>query len=590
MADEWVEMVRRATDLPEVASRYINLRKRGHKWVGLCPFHDEKSPSFQIDPEKQLFYCFGCHTGGDVFRLVEKLEHKSFGEVVRSLAAEGGISLPEKGTAEERDRRENFRQAMLFAEQLYCHSLLSSDGQEARSYLLKSRGLTEETLARFRLGWAPGHSVLSDAVGANSRQGSSDAFHGKDFLDVLEKTGMIKKGSGGTPDRFGDLFRNRVMIPIRERAGWAPSGFGGRTIDSSSRFPKYLNSAESSYFRKREILFGLDQALEPMKRTNRALLVEGYFDVIRLSQAGIGEVVAPLGTALGSGHISLLKKQVQEVVLLFDGDKAGRDAAVKVIGRFLWDPDLVFKAVWLPDGMDPDQWVATLGADSVQMALDKALPMGDFVLDWLESRVFQMKKNPGEARRGEIVGDFLSMIRSFSDLQVQEQLLEKGAIILETMKDLLAMQLLTGGEPGFSGSSRQSVADPESMTLNNTGLRWRNLLVELARLWVDGATPHPRDIWTRQDFSFITDKALSEILDDLWSHDIDGSTAIHDLLKNDPFLWKQWYELPSDPGSRTQRLADVRLMIHRMSRKMDRSDKRHSETTGPVSSSAYKGA
>jgi DNA primase len=588
MADEWVEKVRQATSLVEMASRYINLRKRGHKWIGLCPFHDEKSPSFQIDPEKQLFYCFGCHTGGDVFRFVEKLEHKSFGEAVRFLSQEAGIAPPERGTAEERDNREHYRQAMLFAEQIYRKALVTSAGQDARTYLLKSRGLTEETLERFRLGWAPGQSVLSDATGANRIPGNAGSAGGIDFIDVLEMSGMIKKGSGSADDRYGDLFRNRVMIPIREREGWAPSGFGGRTIDSSSRFPKYLNSAESPFFRKREILFGLDQALEPMKQKNRAILVEGYFDVIRLSQSGVGEVVAPLGTALGSAHISILKKHVDEVILLFDGDRAGRDAAVKVVGRFLWDPDLQFRAVWLPDGMDPDQWVATLGPDAVRRALDSALPMGDFVLDWLESRVLQMKKNPDGRGREEVVGDFLSMIRSFSDLQVQERLLEKGAVVLETMKDLLAMQLLNGG-PGGSELSKQSSAGQNSGTLNNRDLRWRNLIVELTRLWVDGGTPHPQEIWARQDFSFITDRTLSEILDALWSQKIEGVPAIHDLLKNDPFLWKQWYDLPSDPGTRAQRLSDVRSTIHRMSRRMDRPGHTLSETTRPATSSANKG-
>jgi len=584
MADEWVEAVRQATDLAEVASRYINLRKRGQKWVGLCPFHDEKSPSFQIDPEKKLFYCFGCHTGGDVFRLIEKLEHKSFGEVVRSLASEAGISLPERGTAEERDKREHFRQAMLFAEKLYRKTLHSPVGQEARTYLLKKRGLTEETIERFGLGWATGHSVLSDASEANKKNGGSPSSGGKEFQDIFEMAGMIKKGSGGSDDLFGDLFRSRIMIPIREREGWAPAGFGGRTIDPASRFPKYLNSAESPFFRKREILYGLDQAMEPMARKKRVLVVEGYFDVIRLSQEGIGEVVAPLGTALGSAHISLLKKYVQEVILLFDGDRAGRDAAIKVIGRFIWDPDLVFRAVWLPDGMDPDMWVATVGAGSVLETLDQALPMGDFVLDWLESRVLQMKKNPDGDGRGEIVESFLQLIRSLPDLQVQERLLEKGAIVLETMKDLLAMQLLNGKESGVGGG-----ANPTSTALNNRDLRWRNLLVELVRLWVDGAPPHPKEIWKRSDFSFITDRGLSGILDTLWTQNIEGPTAVHDLLKSDPFLWKQWYDLPSDPGSRTQRLADVRLMIHRLSRKMDRSENRVPETAGSVSYSANKG-
>lgn len=581
MADEWIETVRRATDLAEVASRHLTLRRRGHKWVGLCPFHDEKSPSFQIDPDKQLFYCFGCHAGGDVFRLLEKLEHKSFGEVVRSLALDAGLTPPERGTADERDRRELFRQAMHFSESLYRKTLAASEGQEARHYLLEKRRLTEETIGRFGLGWAAAASPLTAATGGRDKPGQGASTGPSRFREILELAGMIKKGSGASEGRFGDLFRSRVMIPIREKEGAAPLGFGGRTIDPGSPFPKYLNSAESPYFRKRDILFGIDQAMEPMKRTGRVLLVEGYFDAMRLNQSGIGEVVAPLGTSLGPAHISLVKKHVQEVILLFDGDRAGRDAAIKVIGRFLWDPDLLFRAVWLPDGMDPDQWVETFGADSVRKTLDRALPMGDFVLDWLGSRVLDLKAHPDGAAKGEVVESFLSMIRSFPDLEVQERLLEKGSLLLETMKDLLAMKLLGETSAKDPQAERQG-----SAALTNRDLRWRNVLAELARLWIDNERPHPREIFSRRDFSFIADATLSNILDTLWSRDEVGPADLQDLLKTDPFLWKQWCELPRDPDSRALRLSDVRTMIERLTRHAGRPKRRLSARTEPVSSSS----
>ncbi|MDA8112257.1 MAG: DNA primase [Nitrospiraceae bacterium] len=588
MADEWVESVRRATDLAEVASRYVNLRKRGQKWVGLCPFHDEKSPSFQIDPDKQLYYCFGCHAGGDVFRLVEKLEHKSFGEAVRHLAALAGIPVPERGTAEDRDRRERFRQAMLFAEGIYRKALASPEGQEARRYLLETRGLTEETLGRFSLGWANGASVLSANLKAGSKTPGGGAAG---IAEVLEEAGMIRRGpstgaTGATGgERAGDLFRNRIMIPIRERPGQAPSGFGGRLIEPGSRFPKYLNSAESPYFRKREILFGLDEAAEALKREERALVVEGYFDVMRLSQEGIGGVVAPLGTALGPAHVSLLKRHAREVVLLFDGDRAGRDAAVRIISRFLWDPDLVFRAVWLPDGTDPDQWIVREGATGVRRALEGALPMGDFVLDWLAASLARIRKDRGGEGKSSLVADFLSMVRAFPDLEVQEQLLEQGAILLDTMKDLLAMQLLSGESAHTRETAKKG--DPDPANLNNRGLAWRNILVELARLWVDGGTPHPKELWKREDFSFIDDPSLSGILDDLWILEDDPSASLHDLLKRDAFLWKQWYDLPSDPGSRQVRLDDVCTAIRRLSRKNARPVTLRREEAGAGRKQAY---
>ncbi len=557
MADEWVESVRRATDLVEVASRYVNLRKRGQKWVGLCPFHDEKSPSFHIDPDKQLYYCFGCHAGGDVFRLVEKLEHKSFGEAIRLLATEAGIPLPERGSPEERERRERFREAMLFAERLYRKSLESSEGKEARRYLMENRGLTKDTVNRFGLGWADGSSVLTSTC---TRQGGSE------FLEILEMAGMIRRSQAGV-DKSGDLFRNRVMIPIRERPGTAPSGFGGRLIDAGSKFPKYLNSAESPFFRKREILFGLDLAAQALKAEGRALVVEGYFDVMRLSQAGIEGVVAPLGTALGAAHISALKKYAGEVILLFDGDRAGRDAAVHIISRFLWDPDLQLRAVWLPDGMDPDQWVARDGPDGVRRALDSALPMGDFILDWLRSSMDRVKKDRTKSGKGALIADFLSMVRAFPDLEVQERLLDRGALIFETMKDLLAMQLRSGD----SVPNRDGGAPPiDPANQNNRTLAWRNLVAELARLWADGEKPHPRELWKREDLSFVDDPALSSILDELWTLENDPDRSLLDLLRADPLLWKQWVDLPSDPGSRQVRLGDVGEALRRLSRKRSR--------------------
>ena len=565
MADEWVESVRRATDLVEVASRYVNLRKRGQKWVGLCPFHEEKSPSFQIDPDKQLYYCFGCHAGGDVFRLVEKLDHKTFGDVVRLLAQDAGIALPERGSAEEREKRDRIRKALQSAFDLYRKALSYSQGEPARRYLRESRKLTEKTIERFGLGWAPPTSILSETFGGG-REGSLPDPLGQ----ALIETGMIRPPASG-PGGYGggDLFRNRIMIPIRDREGGAPVGFGGRTLESGGRSPKYLNSAESPTFKKREILYGIDQAARSMRKEGRVLVVEGYFDVIALSQAGIENVVAPLGTALGPAHISTIKKSAGEVILLFDGDRAGREAAMSIVGRFLWDPDLSFRAIWLPDGTDPDTWVQQEGRSAVEKALAEALPMGDFVLDWLTSSVARAGKD--QAARSALTADFLAMVRAFPDLEVQDRLLQSGAILLGTMKDLLAHSLLSGPEASRE-ARKERAAEAEGPALGNRALAVRNHLVELLRMWVDGESPHPREVLKREDFAFVEEPGLASILDALWVQegldpDTNGTGSFHDLLRRDPPLMKLWYELPSDPGSRQERLEDIRLAAWRMSRK-----------------------
>ena len=584
MADEWVESVRRATDLVEVASRYVNLRKRGQKWVGLCPFHEEKSPSFQIDPDKQLYYCFGCHAGGDVFRLVEKLDHKSFGEVVRSLAQESGIPLPERGSTEERERRERLRKALLLAQELYRKALASPLGEPARRYLRESRKLADRTVERFGLGWAPASSILAETFGAGpsseraSERGPERGDAGGEASSegmgrALVEAGMIRPavpGPGGHGG--GDLFRNRVMIPIRDREGGAPVGFGGRSLETGGRSPKYLNSAESPTFKKREILFGIDQAARAIRREGRVLVVEGYFDVIALSQAGIENVVAPLGTALGPAHISTIKKSAGEVILLFDGDRAGREAAMSIVGRFLWDPDLSFRAIWLPDGEDPDTWVQREGRSGVEKALEEALPMGDFVLDWLESSVARAASDPGA--KAALASDFLAMVRAFPDLEVQDRLLQKGAVLLGTMKDLLAHSLLSGPEAARE-ARKEKAAESEGTALGNRALAVRNHLVELLRMWVDGESPHPREVLKREDYAFVEDATLAAILDDLWAQpdpgpESDASGRFHDLLRRDPPLMKLWYELPSDPASRQERLEDIRQAAWRMSRKTRR--------------------
>ncbi|MHB8368218.1 MAG: DNA primase [Leptospirales bacterium] len=575
MADEWVESVRRATDLVDVASRYVNLRKRGQKWVGLCPFHEEKSPSFQIDPDKQLYYCFGCHAGGDVFRLVEKLDHKSFGEVVRALAQDAGIALPEWGTGEERERRDRVRKALQAAFELYRKALRSPQGEAARRYLKEERKLSDKSVERFGLGWAPSSSILAETFG-DGRAGTDP----EGIARALIETGMIKPGqprsAGSGPG--GDLFRSRVMIPIRDREGGAPAGFGGRTLETSGRAPKYINSAESPTFKKREILFGIDHAARAMKREGRVLVVEGYFDVIGLSQAGIENVVAPLGTALGPAHISAIKKHAGEVLLLFDGDRAGREAAMSIIGRFLWDPDLTFRAVWLPDGVDPDSWVSKEGREAVEKALSEALPMGDFVLDWLSSSVARARTSKDPELRANLTRDFLDMVRAFPDLEVQDRLLDRGAVLLGTMKDLLAHSLLSGPEKA-KDLRKERLPEEGGPALGNRALAVRNHLVELLRIWTDGESPHPRDIFKRDDFAFVEETGLSSILDELWSQgegdpEKNGPGIFHDLLKRDPPLMKLWYELPADPGSRQERLEDIRLAAWRMSRKRKRKEGR----------------
>jgi len=312
---EIIERVREASDIAAIVSEHVQLKRTGRVWKALCPFHKEKTPSFVVNPDRQIFKCFGCGEGGDVFRFLMEFEKLSFPEAVELLAGRAGIALPRTGWTGGGE--ESVYPVLEWAGQIFRQELQGRGGEAARGYL-KERGLQDGVVEQFGLGWAPaGWSHLSGAA------------EGRYPARLLQRAGLVVENNrGGVYDRF----RGRLMIPIRSPLG-RTIGFGARTL--SGEEPKYLNSPETEVFNKSRVLFGLAENREAIKAADDVLVVEGYMDALALGQAGIPNVVAACGTAFTGDQARILRRYVDRAVLLFDGDAPGVKAAWKSAGVFL---------------------------------------------------------------------------------------------------------------------------------------------------------------------------------------------------------------------------------------------------------------
>jgi len=341
-ADEAKEAIRNATDIVQLIGERVRLRRVGTRWSGLCPFHQEKTPSFTVNPERQIWHCFGCSKGGDVFAFLMEMDKVSFPEALATLGEHAGIEVPKAGRGPGAVVRDRLYQANALAADFFGASLRmeSTASADARAYLA-GRGFEGEILERFRIGWAPDPwESLVTALGT--------------LLPVktLEEAGLIlRRGDGSHFDRF----RNRIMFPVDAGAGKI-AGFGARAIAAEDQ-PKYLNSSESAVFRKSALLYGLTQARSAIRERKEILVSEGYFDVLRLHAAGFGHAVATCGTALTLDHARALSRFEAEIVLVYDGDAAGIRAADRGLDPLL-AAGLAVRVLLLPAGEDPDSFLA----------------------------------------------------------------------------------------------------------------------------------------------------------------------------------------------------------------------------------------
>ena len=380
-SEEVIEEVRTKNDIVDVISGYVRLQKKGSSYFGLCPFHNEKSPSFSVSREKQMYYCFGCGAGGNVFTFLMDYENFSFVEALKFLADRAGVALPEMEYSKEAkaraDRKTQLLEINKLAAQYFYVQLKSEQGKTAHAYLT-GRQLSEETIKAFGLGYSSKYS--DDLFRYLRKRGYTE--------DLIRQAGLIN-----TDEKNGvyDKFWNRVMFPIMD-VNNRVIGFGGRVMGDAK--PKYLNSPETEIFDKSRNLYGLNRA-----RTSRKpyfLVCEGYMDVIALHQAGFTNAVASLGTALTSGHASLLKRYTQEVLLLYDSDDAGVRAALRAI-PILREAGVSSRVVNLKPHKDPDEFIKALGAEEFEKRLEQAMDSFMFRIHMAE-REFPMEEPQGQNR------------------------------------------------------------------------------------------------------------------------------------------------------------------------------------------------
>jgi DNA primase len=368
---QFLDEIRARVTLSDVIGRTVKLVRKGREYSGLCPFHAEKTPSFTVNNEKNFYHCFGCGAHGDAFGYLIQKDGVPFLEAVERLAAEAGLAVP-KATAEDRRKAER-RAGLLDATEAACafyeRTLHGPDGRRALEYL-KGRGLTDETIRRFRLGFAPAGNSLKTAIQSDEMPEA-----------LLLEAGLIRRPDDGRSPY--DFFRDRVIFPILDGRGRVIA-FGGRTMGDGE--PKYLNSPDTPLFDKRATLYGLSEARRAAHDKDRVLVVEGYMDVIALSQAGLREAVAPLGTALTESHLRALWKLAPEPVLCFDGDSAGLRAAGRAAERALplLEPEKSLRFVTLPPGEDPDSLVSAQGTQAMEELIGRAAPL-DAVIWSLET-------------------------------------------------------------------------------------------------------------------------------------------------------------------------------------------------------------
>lgn len=370
-----IEAVKERADIVDVVGEHVVLKKKGREFVGICPFHDDSSPSMTVSPAKQFYYCFSCGAGGNAIKFLMELQRTSFSEVVLELARRYQVPVDTmEGPQQERlrqqlSRREQLHRVLNLAAGWFRAQLRAPEGAAALAYLRDSRGLSEATIEGFGLGYAP---EAWDGLLRHLQQVEGLA------PQVLEAAGLVVPRKGGTG--FYDRFRHRVMVPIRDRQGRVIA-FGGRALDGGE--PKYLNSPETEVFEKGKHLFGLDRAADAIRRADRAVVVEGYFDVIALHAAGIGNAVAALGTALSGRQITQICRccDSRRLILNFDSDGAGVRAAQRAIGeveQLALQGQLELRVLHLPSGKDPDEFLREHGPGDYRALLDQA-PLW---LDW----------------------------------------------------------------------------------------------------------------------------------------------------------------------------------------------------------------
>ncbi len=419
-SDEWIERVKSSFDIVDVIGQRVELKQSGRNFLGLCPFHDEKTASFSVNQEKQFYHCFGCHAGGNVINFVMETEHLSFPEAVSKLAKEKGIPIPNLSPrdSELANKREKIRKINETAARFYYRNLRQDPGQAARAYL-EGRGIDQVLARNFFVGYA-----LKDWDGLVRffEQENID-------LELAEEAGLITLGRQGYIDRF----RDRIMFPICDHIGRF-IGFGGRSMRSNQ--PKYLNTAQTPVFNKSYVLYGLNWAKEEIKKHDYTIIVEGYTDVIALFSAGFKNVVASLGTAFTGNHAKLLNRFSTKAIIAFDGDVAGQNATLNGI-RTLYDNGLLVRVAKLAEGEDPDGFVQKNSSEQVDKWLNLAQPFREYELDRIISQ------HDVETREGKLAAskEVVTLLAKMTNSIERDEYIRYGAQALNISEHSLSAEV-----------------------------------------------------------------------------------------------------------------------------------------------------
>jgi DNA primase len=453
----FIEEVRAAADIVTVIQDYVSLRKAGTSYKGLCPFHNEKSPSFTVNRDKGFFHCFGCNTGGDVFKFIELQEKLGFQDTVKHVAAKFGIPIPELEAGEGQQESAQEREALLkmheVAAAYFAEQLASPAGARHREYLQKQRGLSPDTVAALHLGWAP-----------PTRDGLYRRLKDQGFPEpLIRQSGLVTvRDDGSVVDRF----RNRLMVPIARDSG-SIIAFGGRALEPD-QVPKYLNSPETPIYTKSRTLYGLNLTKAELRKTGFAIIVEGYFDFAQLHQAGGLPVLATCGTALTPQQAQLLRRFVPKAIINFDGDNAGQTAAERS-SELLVEAGFSVNVLKLPGGDDPDTFVQRMGREGYLAELKRSQPYLDFLLD----RAAASHNLTRDEGRREFLQQMLSVAARIPDPALRDQFADRLAHKGRFTEDVVRAEIRKAAAARKTTLPERATITPAAhITETERGLLW----------------------------------------------------------------------------------------------------------------------
>lgn len=440
---DFIERVRESTNLVDIIGQYVQLRRTGGNYQGLCPFHNEKSPSFSVSEDKQVYHCFGCKASGNVFTFVQNYQGMTFPETIEYLAKRASIPLPEMqrdigGRHSHRDAKQTLYRVNQLAAQFYHEQLKSLPASNDVKKYLETRGLNEELVNTYKLGYAP--EAWSDLAGFFEKK--------KVPTPLAEQLGLLKARTGGKNGHY-DLFRHRLMFPIFSPTGEC-LGFGGRVF-SKEQQPKYLNSPDSPIFHKGKVFYGLDHSAKFIRSEDEVIVVEGYMDWLALAKVSVNNIVATLGTALTHEHAKAIKRYTNKVLILFDGDEAGKSAAARSL-PILLSEGLHARGLFLPNNLDPDEFVKAHGVAELRKHISAAPDLFDLVSTqaWLHAKGHSTGKV-------QLMDEFAPTLAQIADPRMRALYMQNFANMVDVEERLVAQSVAKVGKDTSSAAPRPSV-------------------------------------------------------------------------------------------------------------------------------------